>query len=182
MADLDALPPGVKGEIIDGVLYTQPRPRSRHSRVATRIGGRLQGSYDTGDDGPGGWWILIEPGIELPDSPEFSPDVAGWRWERLSELPDEHAITVVPDWVCEILSPRTRSYDLGTKRKFYARIGVTWAWYFDLQARSLAVSRLENGHWVELGIYVDDQRVRAEPFAEVEIDLAEIWRSQPTGR
>ncbi|MEW5849237.1 MAG: hypothetical protein AB2A00_10500 [Myxococcota bacterium] len=27
MADLEALPGNVKGEIIDGVLYTQPRPR-----------------------------------------------------------------------------------------------------------------------------------------------------------
>ncbi|WP_231864616.1 hypothetical protein [Sorangium cellulosum] len=32
-ADLEALPPHIKGEIIEGVRYTQPRPRSRHQRV-----------------------------------------------------------------------------------------------------------------------------------------------------
>ena len=183
MADLEALPPQVKGEIIEGVLYTQTRPRPRHAHVATRLGGRLQDAYDTGETGSGGgWWILVEPGIELPGSPEFSPDVAGWRWERLPELPEDEAITVAPDWVCEVLSPRTRSYDLGTKRGFYARIGVTWAWYVDLQARTLSVSRREGGHWLELGVHVDEQRVRAEPFPEVEIDLAELWRSRPAGR
>jgi hypothetical protein len=34
LARLAALPANVKGEIIDGELHTQPRPRARHSRFA----------------------------------------------------------------------------------------------------------------------------------------------------
>lgn len=30
MADLEALPANIKGEIIDGVLHTQPRPRAAY--------------------------------------------------------------------------------------------------------------------------------------------------------
>ncbi len=78
-ADLEALPPGVKGEILKGVLYTQPRPRAR--------------------------------------------------------------------------------------------------WYVDLEARTLTVSRLEGGRWSELGVYGNDDKVRAAPFEAVEIDLAEWWGS-----
>ncbi len=33
-AELDALPEGVVGELIEGVLYTFPRRRPRHSRAA----------------------------------------------------------------------------------------------------------------------------------------------------
>jgi len=35
-ADPEALPPNLKGEIIDGTLYTQPRPVYRHSRATPR--------------------------------------------------------------------------------------------------------------------------------------------------
>jgi hypothetical protein len=30
LEDLDALPPGIVGEIIEGVLYTMTKPRMRH--------------------------------------------------------------------------------------------------------------------------------------------------------
>ena len=62
LADLEALPPNVKGEIIEGVLYTMTRPRGPHQRTALAVGGDLRGPFDTGKGGPGGWWILPEPG------------------------------------------------------------------------------------------------------------------------
>jgi Uma2 family endonuclease len=177
MADLEALPPHLKGEIIDGELYVQPRPRSRHASVEAGVVEDLRGPYQRGRGGPGGWWILPEPGIELLGSPEFSPDVAGWRVERLPELPDDAPIVIVPDWICEILSPSTRGYDQLVKRPFYARIGVGWLWYVDLEARTVTVSRLEGGKWVEVGVAGEDARVRLEPFDAVELDLAEWWRT-----
>jgi Uma2 family endonuclease len=88
LADLDALPPGVVGEIIEGVLYTMTKPRARHRRTTTRIGSGVGDPFDMGRGGPGGWWIIAEPGIELPNNTEeISPDVAGWRRDRMPELP-----------------------------------------------------------------------------------------------
>jgi Uma2 family endonuclease len=178
MADLEALPEHVKGEIIDGVLYTMPRPRARHSNVESLVTADLTNSYQRGRGGPGGWWILVEPGIELPGSPEFSPDVAGWRKERMPALPAD-PITVVPDWICEIQSPTTRTLDLRTKRPFYARIGVGYLWYIDLDARTLAVSRLVDGRWVELAVHGEDDVVRVPPFEAVELSLADWWGQAP---
>jgi Uma2 family endonuclease len=177
-ADLEALSPELKGEIIDGELYVQPRPRARHARVEGAIVGAIHGPYDIGQGGPGGWWLLPDPGIELPGSPEFSPDVAGWRRERLPELPSDESIRVAPDWICEVLSPSTRGYDLIKKRPFYARMGVSWLWYVDVEARSVTVSQLRDGAWVELAVHGDDERVRLQPFAEVEHDLALWWLSR----
>lgn len=174
MADLEALPPNVKGEIIEGVLYTQPRPRSRHQSTISMVENDVVGPYQRGRAGPGGWWILPEPGIELPGSPEFSPDVAGWRKERMPTLPDE-AIRLVPDWACEVLSPSTRAYDMRIKKPFYARIGVQHIWYVDMEARLLTVCRLHQGAWLELGVHGEDEVIRAEPFGEVEISLADWW-------
>lgn len=120
--------------------------------------------------------MLIEPGIELPGSPEFSPDIAGWRRERMASVPKDGPITVVPDWICEVLSPRTRSYDHVIKRRYHAEIGVRHLWYVDPLARLLMVSRLDGGLWVELGAWRDSDRVRAEPFEALELDLSCWWQ------
>ncbi len=176
MADLEALPANVKGEIIDGVLYTQHRPYAHHQFTLMAICSEIYKPYRLGERGPGGWWILPEPGIELPNAPEVSPDVAGWRCERMPELPDDNEpIRVVPDWICEIFTKRTRAYALHTKKPFYARIGVEWLWYVDMEAETLTVQRLHQGKWLELGVYAGDLCVRAEPFDVVEINLGRWW-------
>lgn len=179
LADLDDLPPGWRGEIIDGELYAFPRPRAAHANLEGAVVGEIRGPFHRGRGGPGGWWILAEPGIQLPRSPEFSPDVAGWRRDRMTALPVDEPIRVVPNWVCEVLSPSTRGYDLVIKRRFYAEIGVEHLWYIDTEARTLAVSRLHEGKWLELGAYGPDGLVRAEPFEAIEIDLAAWWEGMP---
>src|ERR1041385_7591912 len=64
LADLDALPAGVVGEIIEGVLYTMTKPRARHQLTASGISADLRAPFLLGRGGPGGWWIIAEPGIE----------------------------------------------------------------------------------------------------------------------
>jgi Uma2 family endonuclease len=133
-----------------------------------------------GRGGPGGWWILDEPGIALAelDVEEVVPDIAGWRRERLPQLP-EGQFTVAPDWVCEFLSPPTRRHDQRVKRPLYATAGVLWTWLVDVDARTVVASRNEGGRWVEIGVWADDEAMRAEPFESHEISLSDLW-PQPT--
>jgi Uma2 family endonuclease len=93
----------------------------------------------------------------------------------LPELPQDTSIRIVPDWICEILSPTTRGYDLLKKRPFYARSGVTWLWHVDVEARTVTVSRLAEGAWVEVAVHGENERARLQPFGEAEIDLASWW-------
>lgn len=172
--DLDALPANVKGEIIDGVLYAMTRPRPKYQAVGARITSSLEPPFRLGKGGPGGWWILPEPGIELPQSPEISPDVAGWRRQRMPELPDG-TISLVPDWVCEVLSPTTRRHNLLVKVPYYARIGVPYLWLVDLEARALLVSKLDGAHWMDLQRFGDETTARIDPLGEIEIDVLEWW-------
>lgn len=176
LAELDALPPGIAGEIIEGVLYTTTKPRARYQRTTLKIGGGVGAPFDNGVGGPGGWWVITEPGIELPnDTHEIVPDVAGWQRHRMPELPLDEPIRVVPDWVCEILSPTTRRHDLLVKLPYYAKIGVAYAWLVDLEARTLTSQRLESGRWLTLGTYDDETEARLEPFDEVPLDIASWW-------
>jgi len=51
LADLDTLPPGIVGEIIEGVLYTMTKPRARHQRTSTGISSDLRSPFDLGRGG-----------------------------------------------------------------------------------------------------------------------------------
>ena len=175
LADLDALPPGIVGEIIEGVLYTMTKPRMRHQRTTRMIGGRVGEPFDNGIGGPGGWWIVTEPGIELPNTPEIAPDVAGWRRERMPEMPGDEPIRMVPDWVCEILSKNTRRHDHLVKMPYYAKIGVAYAWVADSEARVLVTYRLESGAWRMIGTYSNETEARIEPFDMVPLNVADWW-------
>lgn len=173
IADLDALPRHIKGEIIEGVLYTMVRPRGLHQHTMACVVASLYGPFKLARGG--GWWILPEPGIELPYTPEVSPAVAGWRRVRMPELPHDAAITKVPDWVCEILSPTTRRHNLLVKKSVYARVGVAHHWVVDVAARTLSSYRLESGRWLELGVWGDETDARIEPFEDVAVDVASWW-------
>jgi Uma2 family endonuclease len=173
--DVLAAPPHLIAEVVRGVLHTQPRPAIPHTRAATRLGGHLDGPFDRGRGGPGGWVILDEPEIHLHDD-ILVPDLGGWRRSRMPRVPMESAfVELAPDWVCEVLSPRTQKLDRGDKMDVYAREGVGHAWLIDPEAKLLEVWRLEKEKWMRIGTWTDNTVVRAEPFDAVELELATLW-------
>lgn len=177
-ADIEALQPHLRGEIIGGELVVSPRPAGPHIGFASGLGTFLGGSYGFGIGGPGGWWILHEPELHLGVDPDFVPvvpDIAGWRRERMARLPEGHRFTVVPDWVCEILSPTTAATDRADKMPFYARAGVRHLWLADPDLRLIEVYAQDRGAWRHVQTARGDVKVRAEPFDAVEIDLARAW-------
>jgi Uma2 family endonuclease len=176
IALLNELPEGQKGEIIDGELFVQPRPRFRHARVTGFLSRHIGGPFDFDDAGPGGWWILPEPGIELPGAPEVSPDHAGWRRDRMPAPPPEgEPLRLVPDWVCEVLSPSNRAWDLKKKFPFYARIGVPWLWVVDPPAETVSVRSLDHGEWKIVHEVVGNEGVALPPFELIELPLGRLW-------
>ena len=118
---LDA-PPNMVAEIVRGALHLQPRPAPRHAHAHSILQVELGGPFSRGRGGPGGWRILIEPELHLGDD-VLVPDLGGWRLERMPALPDTAWFELVPDWVCEVLSPGTRRIDLTDKRAIYGEAG-----------------------------------------------------------
>lgn len=174
-SDLHHIPDNMVGEIIDGEMFATPRPSYRHSHAAFGLSSRLGPPYRFGEgDGPGGWIILYEPEIMLGEN-LLVPDFAGWKKERFPSVLEENWTTVPPDWVCEILSPSTIRTDRIKKMPIYALHGVDYLWLIDPSSRMLDVFRLDAGHWVLLASFAEDDKVRAEPFAAAEIDLAGLW-------
>ena len=77
--------------------------------------------------------------------------------------------------MCEVLSPGTARTDKTVKMPVYARFGVPHLWFIDPAVRTLDAFRLEEGKWVVVGLFVQNDKVRIEPFPEVEIDLSDLW-------
>lgn len=167
-------PPNRVAEILRGALHLHPRPASRHARAASVLGGELMGPFDHGRGGPGGWWILDE--IELHFGEDvLVPDLAGWRRARMPDFPDAAWFTLAPDWVCEILSPSTRKYDLTDKREIYAREAVSHLWLVDPDARTLEAFVQDSRSWRLAAALKDSDPVRLAPFEAIEFPLSSLW-------
>ncbi len=173
---LVALPETQVGEIIQGQLHTQPRPSGPHTLAERGLSINIGGPFDLGRGGPGGWWILSEPEVHfIRDTEVVVPDLAGWRKERLPVIPKDHRFEVVPDWICEILSPATAKKDRALKLPLYAHYGVSHAWLVDPFAQILEVFALNEGKWVLLGTLSENATVSMPPFDAVTFSLADLW-------
>jgi len=173
--DLLAAPPHLVAELIHGELVTHPRPAVPHARAASRLGIDLGGPFDRGKGGPGGWVILDEPELHLHGD-VLVPDLAGWRRERVPELPDGVAIEIGPDWVCEVLSPSTAAIDRTDKMVIYVREQVRHVWLVDPTLHTLEVFRLSrSATYEQIAAWRDDVKVRAEPFDAIELELSALW-------
>lgn len=171
-----ALPEGLTGEIINGQLRTQPRPGWAHILAASRLGADIEGPYGRGRGGPGGWWIIDEPEVHFVlDREVLVPDIAGWRKERMPSPPQGHKVPVVPDWVCEVFSPSTKSIDREEKAPLYAHYGVKFAWLVDPKTYTLEAYMLVDGDWRPLGVFRDDDVVSVAPFDAIAIRLSDLW-------
>lgn len=119
-------------EIVDGELFTMPRPSPEHQNAAIGLSDELGPPFRRGRGGPGGWIFLPEPELHLGPKPDIvDPDLAGWRRERMPTVPEAAAITLAPDWICEVLSDLTEAHDRGRKMRVYRREKVGHYWLAD---------------------------------------------------
>lgn len=174
--------PRFNREVIRGVEMMSPRPARRHvrteGRLMTEVASRFDGPRGRDRD-PGGWMIVVEPELHLEGSDPVIPDLAGWRRERAPADTNEAAYYTAPDWVCEILSPSTRTWDREKKMPLYAFHRVGHLWMADPLTCELEVFALGRRGWELIATYSGDGKIRAEPFDEVELPLSRIWPDPP---
>lgn len=168
------VPENLVAELIDGELYAWPRPAGPHARFSSALGMDIGTPYDRGRGGPGGWWILDEPELHLGEN-VLVPDLAGWRRERMPEIPQDHRFVIEPDWVCEVISTATARVIRAKKTRIYAKCGLSWLWLVDPEQRTLEPLTLVDGFWTSRCAFTGNDVFRSDPFSEAEIDLASIW-------
>ena len=177
--DLLALAEGTKAEVIDGTIVSPPSPLPRHARAQRSLGSFIGGPFDDDDGrgGPGGWWILLEVDVRLEPHLVVRPDLSGWRRPRLVDRWDTRPIDVVPDWLCEVVSPSSAAHDRVKKRELYARHAVPFFWLVDPEARTLEALRFDAQAraWIEIGAYDDASVARIAPFHAIELEVGRLF-------
>lgn len=107
------------------------------------------------------------------------PDLAGWRRERLADPWRERPIDVVPDWICEILSPSNARHDRVTKTRLYRDYGVGHYWIADVEVRVLEALTLDAERtWVLTGT-CGDETAAIPPFDAIVLDVSRLFSPTP---
>jgi Uma2 family endonuclease len=94
---------------------------------------------------------------------------------------EESYFTLAPDWVCEVLSPRTAVIDRVKKLPIYARAEVAHTWLVNPLERTLEVLRRQGSGWLIVDVFEGNAQVRAEPFDAIALDLAVLWADVQLG-
>jgi Uma2 family endonuclease len=167
------LPEGQRGEIlVAGELHvTMGRPGKKHRRAAQVLHVALA-PFDA-NVGGAGWWIELEPEVRFGDR-LFDPDLAGWRIDRVPELPDDNPIVHTPDWCCEILSPSTAKDDVRTKLPGYVAAGVPYVWIVEPSLHLNQVFAGQGGKPTLVATASDEPAARLPPF-DLEMDVRRMW-------
>lgn len=169
-AALEFLPPYLVGELIDGEVAIKRLPPPLESMAASTLSYELSRAHESRRGSLSGWIFLNKPEVHLGEH-VLVPDLAGWRQEHLTPLPDTPYVKVAPDWVCEVLGPGTVTHDRGSKRRIYAEAGVPHLWLLDPRIRLLEVFALTDGKWRLLETFSDSDWVSAPPFDAVSFSL-----------
>lgn len=159
-ADLDLMPDdGRRYELIDGVLVVSPSPLRRHQRAVFRLAIALE------EVCPDDLEVLFAPfDVALAEDTVMIPDLIVAR--RADFTPRD--LPTAPLLAVEILSPRTRRFDLTIKPARLAAAGCPSYWVVDPEVPSLTAFELRDGAYAELAtVTADEEFTAAAPYAVV---------------
>lgn len=136
--------------LIDGVAYVgePPSPSRVHQEVVVelcrQVTNSLQGRPARVYVAP--FDVRLPKGSDADDQIDtvVQPDILIVR--DLRKL-DDRGLRGAPDWIAEVLSPSTASYDRTIKLAAYERAGVPEVWLIDPAARSVAIHRISAGRY-----------------------------------
>ena len=126
---------GPRYQLIEGDLYMAPAPNRYHQDISRNLEYIL---LDYLDEHPIGKLYDAPFDVYLDDYNVFQPDILVVLNDRLSILTDAGA-EGAPDFVVEILSPKTARLDRDNKRRVYATSGVRELWIIAPETRTIEV-------------------------------------------
>ena len=130
--------PEVKEELIDGRVVAMAPPKDAHGTIAVNAAFEIRGRLKRPCRG------VSEAGIRVDEHNLFAVDLA-----VTCSPPDAKGMTVDPVLLVEVLSPSTRSFDLGVKADAYSQIlSCREIWLVDSERRWLRLWRREGESWI----------------------------------
>lgn len=173
LEEYEALPEGVRVELIEGKVY-QTRDMASPSMVHQELLGALFFEIESYiRSKKGDCRVFPAPfDVKLNDnsSTVVQPDLLVLCDK--SKL-DGKRVNGAPDWVIEIISPSSISYDYLQKLKLYASAGVREYWIVNPLDQTVVVYNLAGGN-MEPHTYSFHDTVKVNIYDDFFIDFAEI--------
>ncbi|MCS6937073.1 MAG: Uma2 family endonuclease [Candidatus Bipolaricaulota bacterium] len=162
----------LKAELMDGVMIVHSPATLRHDDLLGFLLFLVRGYAESQQ-----WGKVLGPNaiMQLGERRRFAPDLMFIRRERL-RLPLAKQFQGAADWVIEILSEHTRSYDLREKRTIYQEAGIAEIWFIDGEEQRVIADRRRGGGYEET--VISTGRVNAEVLPGFWLDAAWLWLDQ----
>lgn len=143
--DYEALPEGIRMELIDGVLYDMSSPTTFHQTIVIRVAMSIIPFLD---QSKGDCFAFVSPFALRFDKNDkkssFEPDFA-IICDKSKYVNNEGKVFGAPDFVMEVLSPSTRAKDQVLKFNKYWENGVREYWIVDPEKLEIRVFIFEKG-------------------------------------
>ncbi len=160
VADIEALPPGERAELIDGEMFVMEAPSITHQRILGELYVQIHAYIK---NNKGSCEVFISPAVYVKDDIHnyVEPDITVvCKEDRL----DDRGCHGAPDWVIEIASPSNKYMDYGRKLMLYQSAGLREYWIVDPAKKIVTIYDFaqDNGpdihpftEPVKVGIYED---------------------------
>lgn len=126
---------GPRYQLIEGDLYMAPAPNRYHQDISRNLEYIL---LDYLEENPIGKLYDAPFDVYLDEYNVFQPDIVFVTNARLTIFTEAGA-EGAPDFVVEILSPKTARLDRDNKRRVYARTGVQELWIIAPEPQTIEV-------------------------------------------
>ncbi|MDC3414541.1 Uma2 family endonuclease [Aquibacillus sp. 3ASR75-11] len=170
----------VRYEVIAGKIYNMsPSPSPKHQDVVTQLSVDF-GLYLRGEN----CRVFVSPiDVCLSDEREDLNKVEEWVQPDLVVVCDsnkinEKRIIGSPDLVVEVLSPSTAKKDRMVKYNRYQTAGIKEYWIVDPVHETVEVYLLNEDRYKHEATYFKDNTLPVWTFADLSIDLSNVFRSQ----
>ncbi|PAY16619.1 hypothetical protein CKO51_25945 [Rhodopirellula sp. SM50] len=156
-------------ELHQGIpIAMTPSPFGRHQLLVTRLAWLIQSEIEAnGCD----CQAIVELDWVVSDDTVVRPDLL----VVCGEIPDRH-LHSMPSLVIEVLSPSTRTNDLGYKRELYQREQVAHYLIIDTETSVVTQLTLQDGHYVSSPNETASLTVNLADGCTITIDQQKLFR------
>ena len=164
--------PGYRFEVLEGCLFKDPSPVTRHQRCSIRLQGFLIDYFHSAD--PGGEILSAPLDVILSERTVLQPDLL-YIPSHSAEVLDHPYIDIPPEMVIEILSQSTARKDRIHKMDVYRKAKIPHYWIVDPDAKTIEAFALREDHYALLSAACDDEPFQHPDFPDMEIPLGQVF-------
>jgi Uma2 family endonuclease len=163
---------GPRYQLIEGDLFMSPAPNRYHQDIPRNLEFLLLTYLQ---EHPIGVLYHAPFDVYLSETDVFQPDIVIVLNANLGLLTDA-GCEGPPDFVVEILSPKTRRLDLENKKRVYARLGVKELWIIDPEPREVVVYQFAKNAAEPVDRWHRSDTAASPLLPGLKIELEEVFR------